>query len=109
MKPSEPVFNDLVLSVYNDGIQLTRELYEKLGHELYDHFEEQGRAVDHFYFGAADGSSLTVHSGTALFTLLGFMGIDLVIGLAFLWLIARELAHGPDGPEGSPRTEVARG
>ncbi|NUN96242.1 MAG: hypothetical protein HUU16_08705 [Candidatus Omnitrophica bacterium] len=60
MKPSEPVFNDLVLSVYQEGIALTRELYERLGHELFDHFEEQGRAVDHFYFGAADGSSLTV-------------------------------------------------
>ncbi len=58
----------------------------------------------------ADGSSLTVHSGTALFTLLGFMGIDLVIGLAFLWLIARELAHGPVAHDAShAKQEVARG
>ncbi len=58
----------------------------------------------------ADGSSPTVHSGTALFTLIGFMGIDLVIGLAFLWLIARELALGPGEPAGAPagtKTEVA--
>ena len=56
----------------------------------------------------ADGSSPTVHSGTALFTLIGFMGIDFVIGLAFLWLIARELAHGPGLPAGV-KTEVAHG
>ncbi|MEQ1834674.1 MAG: cytochrome ubiquinol oxidase subunit I [Candidatus Eisenbacteria bacterium] len=44
----------------------------------------------------ADASSPTVHSGTALFTLIGLMGLDLVIGLTFVWLIARTLAAGPD-------------
>jgi cytochrome bd ubiquinol oxidase subunit I len=43
----------------------------------------------------ADASSPTVHGGTALFTLIGFMGIDFVIGLAFLYLVGRELVAGP--------------
>lgn len=46
----------------------------------------------------ADGSSPNVHGGTALFTLIGFMGIDFVIGVAFLWLVAREIAAGPARP-----------
>jgi len=42
-----------------------------------------------------NGVSPTVHSGTALFTLIGFCGLYLVLGLAFLFLIGREIAHGP--------------
>jgi cytochrome bd ubiquinol oxidase subunit I len=42
------------------------------------------------------GASPTVHSGTALFTLIGFCGIYLVLGLLFLFLIGREIAHGPE-------------
>jgi cytochrome d ubiquinol oxidase subunit I len=53
----------------------------------------------------ADGSSPNVHGGTALFTLIGFMGLDFVIGIAFLWLIAREIAAGPGARGG----EVAHG
>jgi cytochrome d ubiquinol oxidase subunit I len=43
----------------------------------------------------ADGTSVSVHSGTALFTLIGFCGLYLVLGLLFLSLISREIAHGP--------------
>ena len=43
-----------------------------------------------------DGSSPTVHAGTALFTLIGFTGVYFVLGLLFLFLIGREIAHGPD-------------
>jgi cytochrome d ubiquinol oxidase subunit I len=43
----------------------------------------------------ADGASPTVHAGTALFTLIGFTGLYFVLGLLFLSLIAREIAHGP--------------
>ena len=57
----------------------------------------------------ADASSPNVHGGTALFTLIGFMGLDFVIGLAFLWLIAREIAHGPGAPAGAAPGEVAHG
>ena len=42
------------------------------------------------------GASPNVHSGTALFTLIGFCGIYLVLGVLFLFLIGREIAHGPE-------------
>jgi cytochrome d ubiquinol oxidase subunit I len=48
----------------------------------------------------ADGASPTVHSGTALFTLIGFAGIYSVLSALFLFLVGREIAHGPDRPEG---------
>jgi cytochrome d ubiquinol oxidase subunit I len=43
----------------------------------------------------ADGSSPTVHGGTVLFTLLGFCGLYTVLSVLFLFLVAREIAHGP--------------
>jgi cytochrome d ubiquinol oxidase subunit I len=43
----------------------------------------------------AEGSSPVVHSGTTLFTLIGFAGIYTVLGFLFLYLIMREIAHGP--------------
>lgn len=46
-------------------------------------------------FKTADGYSLTVHSGTTLFTLIGFTGLYFVLGVLFLFLIGREIAHGP--------------
>jgi cytochrome d ubiquinol oxidase subunit I len=44
----------------------------------------------------SDGASPTVHSGTVLFTLIGFAGLYFVLGVLFLYLIGRELAHGPE-------------
>jgi cytochrome bd ubiquinol oxidase subunit I len=54
-----------------------------------------------------DGASPLVHSGTVLFTLMGFAGLYLVLGVLFLFLIGREIAHGPvplnrHGPEALP-------
>jgi cytochrome d ubiquinol oxidase subunit I len=43
----------------------------------------------------ADGISPLVHSGNALFTLLGFLGLYLALGLLFLFLIAEMVRHGP--------------
>ncbi len=43
----------------------------------------------------ADGSSPNVHAGTALFTLIGFCGIDLVLGVIFLFLVGGAIARGP--------------
>jgi cytochrome d ubiquinol oxidase subunit I len=43
----------------------------------------------------ADGTSPNVHSGTALFTLIGFTGLYFLLGLLFLFLIGREINHGP--------------
>jgi cytochrome d ubiquinol oxidase subunit I len=42
-----------------------------------------------------DGSSQLVHSGDTVFTSLGFAGIFVVLGFLFLFLIMREVAHGP--------------
>jgi cytochrome d ubiquinol oxidase subunit I len=47
-----------------------------------------------------DGASPLVHPGSALFSLIGFAGIYLVLGLLFLFLIGREIAHGPDAEGG---------
>jgi cytochrome d ubiquinol oxidase subunit I len=55
----------------------------------------------------SQAASPTVHSGTVLFTLIGFAGLYFVLGVLFLFLIAREIAHGPtplsgDGPHVAP-------
>ncbi|HEU4686407.1 MAG TPA: cytochrome ubiquinol oxidase subunit I [Nitrospira sp.] len=49
----------------------------------------------------ADGASPLVHSGNALFTLLGFLGLYLLLGLLFLFLFAETVRHGPS-PEKLP-------
>jgi len=43
----------------------------------------------------AEGVSPRVSAGNGLFTLLGFMGLYLVLGILFLWLVWREIEHGP--------------
>jgi cytochrome d ubiquinol oxidase subunit I len=43
----------------------------------------------------ADGTSSRVGAGNGLFTLLGFMGLYLVVGILFLFLVHREIDHGP--------------
>lgn len=43
----------------------------------------------------SQGASPLVHSGNALFTLLGFLGLYLLLGLLFLFLIAETIRHGP--------------
>ena len=49
----------------------------------------------------AEGGSPTVHGGTTLFTTLGFAGLYLVLGVLFLFLVAREIGHGPRAPHGA--------
>jgi len=48
----------------------------------------------------SQGASPTVHSGTVLFTLIGFTGLYFVLGILFLFLIGREIAHGPGQLDG---------
>ncbi len=43
----------------------------------------------------ADGSSAHVSSGNTLFTLLGFMGLYMLLGILYLFLVQREVEHGP--------------
>jgi cytochrome d ubiquinol oxidase subunit I len=42
-----------------------------------------------------DGSSHLVHAGQTVFTSLGFAGIFVILGFLFLYLILREINHGP--------------
>ena len=51
-----------------------------------------------------EGYSTNVSAGNALFTLIGFMGMYTVLGILFLFLVRRELEHGP-----SPRDAHAPG
>jgi cytochrome d ubiquinol oxidase subunit I len=42
-----------------------------------------------------EGYSTNVSAGNGLFTLIGFMGLYTVLGILFLFLMRRELEHGP--------------
>jgi cytochrome d ubiquinol oxidase subunit I len=42
------------------------------------------------------GISPTVSAGNTLFTLLGFLGMYFVIGVLFLFLVVKEINHGPE-------------
>lgn len=44
----------------------------------------------------SEGTSPTVSAGNGLFTLLGFMGLYSVLSVLFLFLVTREIAHGPE-------------
>jgi cytochrome d ubiquinol oxidase subunit I len=48
-------------------------------------------------FHTRDGYSKVVSNGDTIFTLIGFTGLYFVLGLLFLYLTGREIAHGPDG------------
>jgi cytochrome bd ubiquinol oxidase subunit I len=50
----------------------------------------------------SEGTSPLVHSGNALFTLLGFLGIYLVLGILFLFLIVETIWHGPAPLDSQP-------
>ena len=47
----------------------------------------------------SEGYSNNVHAGSTLFTLLGFMGLYLLLGILFLFLVGREIEHGPRPPD----------
>jgi cytochrome bd ubiquinol oxidase subunit I len=47
-------------------------------------------------FRTSEGYSRVVNNGDATFTLIGFVGLYFVLGLAFLYLVGRELERGPD-------------
>jgi cytochrome d ubiquinol oxidase subunit I len=44
----------------------------------------------------SEGASPQVSAGNALFTLLGFMGMYTVLSILFLFLVYREIDHGPE-------------
>ncbi|MCC6368390.1 MAG: cytochrome ubiquinol oxidase subunit I [Bryobacterales bacterium] len=43
----------------------------------------------------SEGASATVSAGNTLFTLLGFLGLYAILGILFLFLVWREVEHGP--------------
>ena len=47
-------------------------------------------------FHTSDGYSKVVSNGDTIFTLIGFIGLYFVLGLVFLYLVGREIGHGPD-------------
>ena len=47
-------------------------------------------------FRTRDGYSKVVSNGDTIFTLIGFVGLYFVLGLLFLYLTGREIAHGPE-------------
>ena len=49
-------------------------------------------------FRTAEGASPRVSAGNGLFTLMGFMGLYLLLGILFLFLVHREIEHGPGEP-----------
>jgi len=53
----------------------------------------------------AAGSSPTVSAGNTLFTLIGFMGMYTILSILYLFLIYRELDHGPEAGEGHKAAE----
>lgn len=53
----------------------------------------------------AQGISPNVSSGETIFTLLGFLGIYLLLGVFFLFLVAKFVAEGPDEDEDHAPTE----
>ncbi|HET8725335.1 MAG TPA: cytochrome ubiquinol oxidase subunit I, partial [Anaeromyxobacteraceae bacterium] len=65
---------------------------------------EAGRQpwIVHGLMRTAQGTSPQVGSGDTLFTLIGFSGLYLVVGILSLFLVGREIAHGPPGPLALP-------
>ncbi len=47
----------------------------------------------------SEGMSMNVSSGNALFTLIGFTGLYLVLGVLFIVLVLKEINHGPEGEQ----------
>jgi cytochrome bd ubiquinol oxidase subunit I len=57
----------------------------------------------------SDGYSTSVSAGNGLFTLLGFMGIYTVLSILFLFLVRREIEHGPLAGHGIEISEAGGG
>jgi cytochrome d ubiquinol oxidase subunit I len=45
-----------------------------------------------------DGYSKAVSTGDTVFTVIGFVGLYFVLGVLFLYLVGREVYHGPNAP-----------
>lgn len=54
------------------------------------------------------GTSPTVSGGEVAFSSLGFLGVYLVLGVLFLYLVSKQIAAGPDGKLPLPHAEGAK-
>jgi len=55
----------------------------------------------------SEGTSARVSTGSGMFTLLGFLGLYALLGVLFLFLIWREVEHGPEPSKSSTVPSVA--
>src|SRR5665213_3163292 len=55
----------------------------------------------------SQGVSEVVSGGNVLFTLIGFTGLYFVLGVLFLFLVAREIAHGPQSIPANGKMEAS--
>jgi cytochrome bd ubiquinol oxidase subunit I len=58
-------------------------------------------------FRTSQGVSDVVSGGNVLFTLIGFCGLYFVMGVLYLFMIGREIAHGPQDTLSTARPEVS--
>jgi cytochrome d ubiquinol oxidase subunit I len=55
----------------------------------------------------SQGVSSVLNGGDVLFTLIGFTGLYFVLGVLFLFMVGREIAHGPEGSYAPGKPEVS--
>jgi cytochrome d ubiquinol oxidase subunit I len=55
------------------------------------------------------GYSHVVNNGDVIFTLIGFCALYFALGVMFLFMIAREVSHGPGEDEGHPMEKTVHG
>lgn len=60
-------------------------------------------------FRTTEGASPHVHAGNAIFSLVGFAGLYFVLGLLYVFLMLREVSHGPHAPKGARGDKNAHG
>jgi len=58
----------------------------------------------------ADGASRNISEGNVMFTLLGFLGLYLLLSVLYFFLATRLIAHGPDRlPQADAETATEEG
>jgi cytochrome d ubiquinol oxidase subunit I len=60
-------------------------------------------------FRTSQGVSDVVNAGNVLFTLIGFMGLYFLLGCLYLFMVGREIAHGPQDHSPAQLPQVAHG
>ena len=58
-------------------------------------------------FRTSQGVSAVVNGGNVMFTLIGFTGLYFVLGVLFLFMVGREIAHGPRAIASAEKLEVS--